>query len=153
MVRQVIAASGALIALVAFPMAPQAAAADNGSMVSIESGKVQCVVSADDQQRGGGPYVVCQQTNGQPWGTAQYEQQKNAKRLNLVVVRGTGELRWEMGDISTSGEATGQDIVVNAGQSQHVNGWTIQGEDLRTRITYDATGHGILVSVAYVRQF
>lgn len=150
--RQVIAASGALIALVASPMAPQAAA-DDGPTVLIESGKVRCVVSADDVQRGGGPYAVCQQTNGEPWGTAQFAQEKNATRLNLAVLRGTGEFRWQKGDISGSGEGTDQDIVLSPGQSYHGNGWTIQAEDLRTRFTYDATGHGMFVSVAYVRQF
>ena len=94
--------------------------------------------------------VVCQHLDGSPWGTAQYAQEKNATRLTLAVMRGTGEFRWDKGDISGPG---GQDITVNSGQTVHINGWTIQGEELRTRFTYDATGHGMLLSAADTRGF
>jgi hypothetical protein len=70
-------------------------------------------------------------------------QEKNATRLNLAVLRGTGEFRWVKDDISGSGEGTDQDIVLSPGQSYHGNGWTIQAGDLRTHFTYDATGHGM----------
>jgi hypothetical protein len=152
MVRQVIAASGALIVLIAFPLAPRAAA-DNGQTVLIQSAKVRCLVSADDVPRGGGPMVVCQKTDGQPWGPADWSASKNSVRLNLAVKRGTGEFYWAKGSISGEGEAAAQDIILNDGQTYHINGWTIEAYEYRTRFTYDGSGHGMFVNVGDVRQF
>ncbi len=151
MVRHVIAASGALMVLVALPLAPPAAA-DDGQMIVTPVAKSRCLVSADNFARGGGPMVVCEHLDGSPWGTAQYALEKNSSRLTLAIERGTGEFRWDKGPLSDGGD-TGQPVVVDAGQTYRVNGWTIQGEELRTRFTYDATGHGMLLSAADERGF
>jgi hypothetical protein len=74
-------------------------------------------------------------------------------RLNLAVMRGSGEFVWDKGSISGSGEATDQDINVNDGQTYHINRWTIQPDEHRTRFTFDSTGHGMFVSFADVRTF
>jgi hypothetical protein len=94
--------------------------------------------------------VVCQLTSGQPWGEAPFAASKEGVRLNLAVVRGTGEFTEEKGTIS--GPA-GQDINLDSGQTYRINGWTIQPDEHRTRFTYDATGHGMLVNAADVRTF
>jgi hypothetical protein len=85
------------------------------------------LVSADNVPQGGGPMVVCQQTDGQAFPQAPYAAQKNSTRLNLAVMRGSGEFLYDMGGIPGSGEATDRDIILNNGQTYRVNGWTIQG--------------------------
>ncbi|KUI16457.1 hypothetical protein AU191_00640 [Mycolicibacterium acapulense] len=151
MIRRAVTALGVSI-LGAVVLAPPAAA-DTGQLVLLQSGTIRCLVSADDVKRGGGPIVVCQRVDGQPWGQAPWETSKFNNRLNLAVVRGTGQMYWERGVVPAANETPGGDIVVDAGQTYHVDGWTIQDEDLRTRITYDVTGHGLFVNAGDVRQF
>ncbi|OBK76617.1 hypothetical protein [Mycobacterium sp. 1164985.4] len=152
MVRQVVVVVAALSVSLASPLAPPAAA-DVGRLVVVGGGTVRCLVSADDVKRGGGPMVVCQRVDGQPWGQAPWETSKFNNRLNLAVVRGTGEMYWERGAVPAPNDAPAGDTVLDAGQTYRVDGWTIQDEDLRTRFTYDATGHGLFINGADVRQF
>ncbi|MGE2720448.1 hypothetical protein [Mycolicibacterium celeriflavum] len=152
MVRHFGAVLAALSMLLAWPLAPRAAA-DVGQLVVVGGGTVRCLVSADDVKRGGGPIVVCQRVDGQPWGQAPWETSKFNNRLNLAVVRGTGEMYWERGVVPAANDAAGGEVAVDVGQTYHVDGWTIQGENLRTRFTYDATGHGLFINGADVRQF
>jgi hypothetical protein len=150
MVGRVIAATGALLALVALPLAPPAAA-DDGQVVMIQGGTVRCAVSADNVDRGGGPMLVCQRSDGQPWGMSPWETSKYNQVLNLAIVRGTGEFYWDRGTITASDAAGG--LTLNDGQTQNLNGWTIRSEGFRTLFTYDATRHGANVTQAQVRQF
>lgn len=150
MVRRIVTALGML--LVALPLAPPAGAAA-GVLVVVQDATVRCLVSADDVKRGGGPIVVCERADSQPWGMSPWETSKFNNRLNLAVVRGTGELYWERGSVPAPGEPTAGDAAVGAGQTYRANGWTIEGEGFRTRITNDATKHGILVNEGVVRQF
>lgn len=152
MIRQLIAASGALIAVVASPLAPTALA-DDGQVVMVQSGKVRCAVSADNMDRGGGPMVVCELSNGQPWGMSPWETSKYNARLNLAIVRATGEHYWDRGSITGSDAAAAGGLSVNDGQTYNLHGWTIYSDGFRTRFTSDATRHGILVTEGYVRQF
>jgi hypothetical protein len=98
--------------------------------------------------------VVCQRTNGLPWGEAPFAASihsgKEGVRQNLAVVRGTGEFTFERGIIA--GPATG-DTSLESGQTYRIYGWTIQPDENRTRFTYDATEHGLLVNDADVRTF
>jgi Ca-activated chloride channel family protein len=149
MVRQVLAASGALIAAVALPSAPSAAA-DDGQLVQIAGGAVQCLVSADDVPRGGGPMVVCERVDGQAYGIAPYATGKYNETLPAVVMRGTGQFNFAKGSL---GVPPGQGVTVGAGQTYNVNGWTIQPDEHRTRFTYDATGHGLLINAENARSF
>ena len=134
--------------VVALPMAPPAVA-DDGQMIVTESGKVRCVVSADDVPRGGGPMVVCQPTDGGPFPQAAWATSKFDERLNLAVKRGTGEFTWSKGSIT----APGQDMVLSTGQTYNVNGWTIESEETRTKFTYGATGKGMYLGIVTLRQF
>ena len=144
------AASAALMVLLAVLLAPPAVA-DDGRVVTLQSGKVRCGISADNVDRGGGPVVVCERTDGQAWGMAPWETSKYNERLNLAIVHGTGELYWDHGNLTSSGAAGG--LSVTDGQTYTIDGWTVTGEGFRTRITNDATGHGILINEGYVRQF
>lgn len=152
MVRQAIAASAVVTASIVFPSAGAAAAA-TGQVVLIEGGQVRCSVSADDLSQGGGPTVVCENISGLPWGQPGFATMKNSVPLNLAVLRGTGQFTWALGSVPAPGETSGDQVPVDEGQTYQVNGWTIQDEGLRTRITYDRSGHGMLVTPAYVRLF
>ncbi|RAV14677.1 hypothetical protein DQP55_08335 [Mycolicibacterium sp. GF69] len=147
MIRRVVTAFGASILGAVF-FSP-AAAADTGQQVLLQSGAVRCVLSADEVAFGGGPMTVCALTNGQPWGMAFTETSKWNQRLNLAVVRGTGEFYWDRGLIA---EPTATPVSVDGGAFQ-ANGWTVEPEGLRTRITYDRTGHGFFINAAEIRGF
>jgi hypothetical protein len=144
------AASASLMFLLAVLVAPPALA-DDGSIVLLQNGKVRCALSADNRDRGGGPITVCELTNGQPWGMSPWETSKYNQRLNLAIVRATGELYWDRGTVTGSDAAGG--LSVTEGQSYNIDGWTVEYDGFRTRITNDATRHGVLVTEGYVRQF
>jgi hypothetical protein len=72
---------------------------------------------------------------------------------NLAVVRGTGAFNWDDGNIPGNAQAEAQDILLNYGQTYHINGWTVLPNSDGTRFTNDATGHGMFVSVENVYSF
>lgn len=148
MVRHLIAASGAVAALVAIPLAP-AAAADDSRVLLLDEGQVRCQVSADDVARGGGPMVVCQRTDGLPFAQSSWSAEKYSERLPVAVKEGTGEFYWAKGSVPDTPDAT----VLNTGQTIHLYGWTIEAERLRTRIAYDSSGHGIYIAKEDINQF
>lgn len=147
MIRQAVTALGASI-LGAAVLAPPAAA-DTGQQVLLQSGTVRCLLSADETTFGGGPMAVCALTNGQPWGGAPFEASKWNQRLNLAVVRGTGEFYWDRGVIA---EPSTPPVAVDSG-TYRINGWSVEPEGLRTRITNDASRHGFFINDATVRGF
>ncbi|MCV7024987.1 hypothetical protein H7I77_16825 [Mycolicibacterium novocastrense] len=147
MIRRAMTALGASI-LGAVVLSPPAAA-DTGQQVLLQSGAVRCLISADDATFGGGPMTVCELTNGQPWGGAPFETSKWNQRLNLAVVRGTGEFFWDRGLIAEPATAP----VSVEGATYRVNGWTVEPQGFRTRISNDASGHGFFINEASVRGF
>lgn len=151
MVRRVVATAAALVAVVAFPSAPQAAA--DGDQLVLTQGTVQCWVSANNVPFGGGPMLVCEQTTGGRWGASPYAESPYNENLTLAVERGTGEFHWDKGTIASRGGPTGQGMTLSTGQTYHINGWTIQPDDHRTRFTSDVTGHGILLNPQDARGF
>ncbi|SEH87574.1 Ca-activated chloride channel family protein [Mycolicibacterium rutilum] len=148
--RRIAVAFGVMLGLVA--LAPPAGAADTGQMVLLQSGSVRCLVSTDDPAFGGGPMTVCALTNGQPWGMAPWESSKWHQRLNLAVVRGTGEFFWDRGLLPDPAQLPTAPVSVDGG-AYKINGWTIEPEGLRTRVTYDATGHGMFVNAVEIRGY
>jgi hypothetical protein len=146
MARPVLAAA-ALTALVALPLAPQAAA-DDGHTVLVDSGKVRCQVSADNVPRGGGPMVVCQRTDGQAFAQSSFSSEKYSVRLPVAVKQGGGEFYYGRGSVPDS-----IDVTVNDGQTVQMYGWTIQNQGLRTRFAYDGSGHGIYINATDINQF
>ncbi|MDQ2638255.1 MAG: hypothetical protein M3Y83_15410 [Actinomycetota bacterium] len=148
MIRQAVTASGAAAILGALVLAPPAVA-DAGQQVLLSSGAVRCELSADNFAFGGGPVAVCALTNGQSWGTAPFETSKWNQRLNLAVTLGTGEFYWDRGALP---DPASPPVPVDGG-AYKVNGWTVQPERLRTRLTYDASGHGIFINPAEIRSF
>ncbi|MCV7279799.1 hypothetical protein H7J88_09060 [Mycolicibacterium flavescens] len=150
MVRRTAVALGVGLGLVA--LAPPAGADYTGQIVLLQSGTVRCLVNADDRAFGGGPMTVCALTNGQPWGMAPFETSKWNQRLNLAVIRGTGEFNWDRGLLPDAAQLPTAPVSVDTG-AYKVNGWTIEPDGLRTRITYDSTGHGLFVNAVEVRGY
>lgn len=149
MFRQVIAASAATLLLGACPFAPQAAAADGDQIIRVQNGEVRCVLSADYKGRGYA-MAICGRSDGRYFGQSPMSTGKFPERLNLVVIRGSGETWWGAGQIPGPAET---DVVLGVGQTYKVNGWTVRTEELRTEIKNDDSGHGLHVNAVDVRQF
>jgi hypothetical protein len=150
-VRHIVVLAGTM--LLAFtPGVVGLAAADSNGQVRTQSGKMRCIVSADDRSHGGGPLVVCQHTDASPFPSAPVSAQYN-EQFNLAVVRGNGALSWDIGNIPGSNEAIAQDFVLTYGQPYHVNGWTVLPIVDGTRFTNDQTGHGMFINLDTVDPF
>lgn len=149
MIRELTAASAALIALGACPFAPQASAADSDQIVRIQDGKMRCLLSADYEGRGRA-MAVCGLSDGAPFGSSPMTTGKYPQPLNLVFAQGTGETYWNLGTLPAS-EAS--DVVLGAGQTYSVNGWTITEGENQAVIRNDLVGHGIIVDPVRWRGF
>jgi Ca-activated chloride channel family protein len=144
----VVRLSAGLVALFALAVVslPARAVADADAPVLIQTpGGVLCAVSANDVPRGGGPTVACQLANGQPFAQAPFSTTKPYPKMNLAVVRGGGQLQWEYGSV-----AGGQPINLAAGQSYHVNGWTIEAAEGRSTYAYGEAAHGFWIGPDFV---
>lgn len=121
-----------------------------------QSGKVRCFVSASESQRGGAPAAVCEtyadETDGAfPQGPLVECGPGCRTRANIAGVDDKGELRWNSGDIP--GANREEDVVMQYGHTYRANGWTIEANSDGTRLTNDATGHGMFVSIQNVYAF
>lgn len=126
--------------------------ADFGQSVRTQAG-TRCYVYENDTSHGGGPLVVCQRAGGGPPFpqapmSAEYNQQ-----MNLAIVRDTGALSWDIGNIPGSKESAANDIVLTYGQTYNVNGWSVASAVDGTRFTNNRTGHGMFVSNENVYSF
>ena len=130
------------------------AQAATSQSVRTESGKVRCYINVNDIDHGGGPLVVCQTSAPGSTGFAQGPMSGTPGfHYNLAVVRGTGAFNWDDGNIPGTPQAEAQDILLNYGQTYHINGWTILPSADGTRFTNDGTGHGMFVSIENVYSF
>lgn len=132
MIRTLTAASAAALALGL--SAPMAAAQGGDQTIRLMDGQIRCLISADFEGQGR-PMAICGRTDGKPFQTA-------PANHNLALVRGTGEMFYEQGTIAPPPES---DVVLGAGQTYNVNGWTVKTEELRTLIYYDIGRHGFSV--------
>lgn len=149
MLRHVLAASAAMMAGVALPLAPPASA-DDGQTVITQSGTVRCAISPDNVGRGGGPMLACQLGSGQPFAQSPWGVAKHSTRLPVAVMRGAGQFYWTKDPVEGSAD---REIVVEEGQTYHVAGWTIRDEGLLTRFTNDVSGHGMFINAETIRTF
>lgn len=124
------------------------AAADDSTAVRTTSGKVRCIVSADNAvcetyaPENGGSFPQAPLVPSEPGKTS---------RANIVNFNASGGLRWGFGDIP--GSEPEKDIVLAYGQTYRMNGWTIAASADGTRFTNDQTGHGMFVSIDGVSTF
>lgn len=126
--------------------------ADQDGQVRTQSGKLRCIVSANDVSHGGGPLVVCQHADASPFPASPMSKEYH-EQLNLPFVRGNGALSWDIGNLPGSPEALADDTILDYGQTYHLNGWTILPDVDGTRFTNDRTGHGMFINVDTVAPF
>jgi hypothetical protein len=112
----------------------------DSELVRTESGKVRCDVQSDR--------VGCQYLPGFPQApicdTGDYH-------CDIAQVKSSGGFSWIDGNIP--GAHPENDVVLNYGQTYHLQGWTINPGEDGTRFTNDATGHGMFVSIENVSSF
>jgi hypothetical protein len=140
--------------------APTAYAETAGQYVRTESGRVRCWVMANDQGHGGGPAVAYEASGpmSPPWnqwenkGFPQAPMSGTADlHWDLVVVNAAGAFHWDDGNIGAAHPTN--DVILNYGQTNHIQGWTILPSSDGTRFTNDGTGHGMFVSIENVYSF
>ena len=163
--------AGAIFVVLAEVVSCAVAHAEPGRYVRTQSGRVRCLVMANDQ--GEGPGVACEAgglpadappdqagfpqapTNPAsncppPPGT--YLRCTPPMHWNLAVVHASGAFRWQDGNIGGGGTPQ-NDLLLNYGQTYHINGWTILPNSDGTRFTNDGTGRGMFVSIENVYAF
>jgi len=113
-----------------------------------QSGKVRCFTSSYEQKVGG-PAAVCQTDASDTGGV--FPQSPGCSNgvswqgCNIVVSNTRGQLFWDLGDIPAGPGI--RPIVMPYGQTFNSDGWTVSAGSDGTRITNDATGHGMFVSI------
>jgi hypothetical protein len=126
------------------------------SSVRTQSGNTRCEVGSGS--------VVCQYLPGfsqapveppsncpPPPGT--YLRCVSGQHWDQAVVTLGGAFHWDNGNIPGTPQATANDVVLNYGQTYHLQGWTINPTEDGTRFTNDGTGHGMFVSIDNVSPF
>lgn len=126
------------------------ATADPGSAqhVRTESGSTRCLIIANDAVHGWGPSVTCEYGPGFP----QAPVKQDGFHYDLAVIDASGAFRWDDGNIGGGGTPQ-NDVVLNYGQTYHMQGWTILPSSEGTRFTNDRSGHGMFVSIDNVSPF
>jgi hypothetical protein len=140
LLRQTLIVIGA--ALLALLSAAPSASADPS--VRTQSGNTRCLVWPDS--------VVCQYLPGfaqAPVDTAG----GSGIHWDLAVVTSAGAFKWDNANIPGAPEVIANDVVLNYGQTYHLNGWTILPTEGGTRFTNDSTSHGMFVSIDNVSSF
>jgi len=69
----------------------------------------------------------------------------------LAVVNAAGAFHWAQGNIP--GAHPENDLILNYGQTDHIEGWTILPNSDGTHFTNDGTGHGMFVRIENVYSF
>jgi hypothetical protein len=135
-VNRVLGAASAVLLVLGASLvgAPQAAAAGDQT-VRLQDGQIRCLLSSDYEGRGWAA-AICGRANGGPFGMS-------PPPLNLAVVQGAGQMYFVEGTVPGDGS---NDVVVGAGQTYTLNGWTIKTEELRSLIWNDKTRHGMRVN-------
>jgi hypothetical protein len=116
-----------------------------------ESGKVSCFTTLN-AQKVEGPAAVCQMNSASGFPQSPgCSDGATSTSCNIVVANTRGQLSWNLGNIP---EGPGiNPIVMSYGQTYHGDGWTLSAESNGTRISNDATGHGMFVSIDNVYGF
>ncbi|MCV7401302.1 hypothetical protein H7K24_14185 [Mycobacterium fragae] len=70
----------------------------------------------------------------------------------MAELTASGAFHWNDGNIGGGGTPQ-NDLVLNYGQTYHIQGWTVLPNTDGTRITNDGTGHGMFVSIENVAPF
>jgi hypothetical protein len=114
--------------------------AEPSQYVRTESGKVRCVISADN--------AACERSSADGFPDAPPGQLGGHQ--NIAQVDANGAFSWVEGNIGIGDD---QDVVLAYGQTYRFNGWTIVSTFDGTRLTNDGTGHGMFVAIDGVSSF
>lgn len=127
--------------------------ANTSPVPPVGTGKAQYVRTMSGQVRCGVmvAQVACERASAEGFLQAPLNTQSAGSHWNLAMVSPDGRFNWDVGNIG--GAYINQDITMNYGQSYTYNGWTLEPSSDGTRITNNATGHGMFVSVQNVYAF
>jgi hypothetical protein len=132
------------------------ARADSHTLVRTQSGNTRCALSSSQ--------VVCQYLPGYPQAPVEppsncppppgtYLHCTSGLHWDQAVVTAGGTFNWENGNIPGTPQVVANDVVLNYGQTYHIEGWTVLPSEEGTRFTNDGTGRGMFVSIDNVSKF
>jgi hypothetical protein len=143
-----------VMVVVAAGILPFASANPGFQYVRTESGRVRCIVAPDR--------TVCEASGSGSTGFPQAPMSlPESQCLNpcpggihfdLAAVTASGAFNWNDGNIGGGGTPQ-NDLVLDYGQTSHIQGWTVAASSDGTRFTNDGTGHGMFVSIENVAPF
>lgn len=122
----------AVLALATSPVA--GAQPEAYQYVRTESGKVRCVISAEE--------AVCERASADGFPDAPAG--ADGTRWNLAIIHADGDFNWNEGNIGDGGT---NEVVLAYGTPFSFHGWTVVSTFDGTRLTNDGTGHGMFVSI------
>jgi hypothetical protein len=102
--------------------------------VKTQTPPMLCEIGSDDDTPGVGPNVVCQGSFAQT--SADNDQ---------AVVTASGQFSYRTANIGVGYNHPPFDMLV-AGQTYHIQGWTVVATDDGIRFTHDGTGHGMFIA-------
>jgi len=116
-----------------------------GQNVKTASGRVQCYVTATGEGTGNHrPTVICVAGSEKDAGFLQAPMTTYGEHYHAAVTDASGNFSFQDG--GNLGDSTNA-LVLNYGQTYHLQGWTITASVQGTRFTNDQTGHGMFVSI------
>jgi hypothetical protein len=125
--------------------------------VRTPSPAMRCMVGSDDRD-GAGPAVVCQtagfpQAPMNPMPYPGWTGDPLVLHQNQAIITESGQFSWRTANLGLA--PPGQpDTTLLAGQTYHMQGWTIVSTGDGITFTNDATGHGMAIGSDYsVRSF
>ncbi len=134
-------ALGAVTVAAAVASAPLVSAAPEYQYVSTVSGAVRCVISAD--------HVGCERTSIDGFPGAP-RSQSGPGNFNIAGIDADGTFNYGEGNI---GGVDSGEVTLTYGRIFHFNGWTVLPAFDGTRLTNDASGRGMFVSIGKVYSF
>jgi hypothetical protein len=136
---------------------PPAPGSATSQYVRTESGRMRCVVQPDQvacEASGPGSTGFLQAPITMPESQCKYSPCPGGMHSGLAEVTALGAFHWNDGNIGGVGSDWEQtDTTLGYGQPYHISGWTVLPSSDGTRVTNDATGHGMFVSIDNVNSF
>jgi hypothetical protein len=120
------------LALAGVPPASALAGPSDYQYVRTESGAMRCVISSD--------HVACERASADGFPDAPANQYGG--HWNVAGLDADGSFAFSEGNIGG-----GSDVVLTYSNTYRFNGWTILPGSDGTRLTNDASGHGMFVSI------
>jgi hypothetical protein len=123
----------AAVALVCAGPASADPTAGHDAKVTIQTPPMLCEIGSDDDTPGIGPNVVCQGSFAQA-----------PPDDDQALVTASGKFSYRSANIGVGYDHPPFDTLL-AGQTDHIQGWTVEAGGDGIRFTHDHTGHGMLI--------